>query len=92
MYLLFRLQRNELFFIFANDFQESLEFKKINYYLQLIEPNGFLCGTAQQRSATYLLCMYMTSSFFYLPFLFHAANLQPIFDNFCHKCIFLKKM
>lgn len=44
---MFRLQRNELFFIFANDFQESLEFKKINYYLQLIEPNGFLCGTTQ---------------------------------------------
>lgn len=70
MYLLFRLQRNELFSIFANDFQESLEFKKINYYLQLIEPNGFLCGTTQQRSATYLLCMYMTSSFFIYLFFF----------------------
>jgi hypothetical protein len=68
MYLLFRLQRNELFFIFANDFQESLEFKKINYYLQLIEPNGFLCGTTQQRSATYLLCICLPHFLFIFSF------------------------
>lgn len=78
MYLLFRLQRNELFFIFANDFQESLEFKKINYYLQLIEPNGFLCGTTQQRSATYLLCMYMPSSFFIYLF-FSTPQIYSLF-------------
>lgn len=75
---MFRLQRNELFFIFANDFQESLEFKKINYYLQLIEPNGFLCGTTQQRSATYLLCMYMTSSFFIYLF-FSTPQIYSLF-------------
>lgn len=75
---MFRLQRNELFFIFANDFQESLEFKKINYYLQLIEPNGFLCGTTQQCSATYLLYMYMTSSFFIYLF-FSTPQIYSLF-------------